>query len=451
MFIVRSSKKILKEIPIASRVVIHLHSLAVHARRMLRLGFNSLRSELQLPGVSFRLFELEAQGLPTFFGYYDKTPFSQDNGKLLAMALSCNKDWLVESKRYPVMLGFFKWDEVLLGESVFHQFGESSTWSWQQGCMLQWFPQNGDDWVIYNRLVEAQYGAVIQDVCNGRIISTYRVPIYTIDPLGQKGVSLDFSRLERLRPGYGYSNLPDETIKYPCPERSGISLVELETGRQELLLSMYQVAHFSRARSMIGAHHYFNHLLFSPDGSKLAFLHLWLPNPKMRKNRLMVYDFQRESLKLIEDESIVSHFCWLSNEEILAFRTSDKESGRYCIYNLAQEHCDLPLVIHQPFMTPKDGHPSFSPGGDLIITDTYPDQYGDQHLYLYSLDKGLGIKVGEFFSPIRYRGQVRCDLHPRWDRTGKRVCIDSTYKKTRCMLVIEFEGLPWQGATCEGC
>ena len=43
-------------------------------------------------------------------------------------------------------------------------------------------------------------------------------------------LSLDFSRLHRLRPGYGYSNLPDETKDELCPNKGCIWKVNVATG-----------------------------------------------------------------------------------------------------------------------------------------------------------------------------------------------------------------------------
>jgi len=49
--------------------------------------------------------------------------------------------------------------------------------------------------------------------------------------------------------------------------------------------------------------------------------------------------------------------------------------------------------------------------------------------------------MGKFFSIPKLTGEkIRCDLHPRWSRDGKAVCIDSAHKGSRQMYVIELEG-----------
>ena len=87
-----------------------------------------------------------------------------------------------------------------------------------------------------------------------------------------------------------------------------------------------------------------------------------------------------------------------------------------------------------------DGHPMFSPfDKNIFITDTYPDKKGDQHLIMVDLKNKNIIKISSLYSPLRYRGQVRCDLHPRWDRNGKFICVDSSSRGKREMILFDVE------------
>ena len=47
------------------------------------------------------------------------------------------------------------------------------------------------------------------------------------------------------------------------------------------------------------------------------------------------------------------------------------------------------------------------------------------------------IGLGRFHVPPRYRGSVRCDLHPRWNHDGNLVCIDSVHQGSRQMYVLD--------------
>lgn len=426
--------------PMARRmgVMRHLRVLRGHGLRAIRSCRRHFSNADEPAGqtIPCRQYHLNAEGLPTWFGYYDKTPFSGDNNKILAMAMTYRKDWSEKAARFPVKVGWFDWPAVVAGKPEFHQVGETASWSWQQGCMLQWFPQDLDRWVLYNRLVEGKYGCVIQDVFTRDVLKSYDLPIYAIDPAGKWGVALDFSRLERLRPGYGYHNLPDETATDMCPDGDGIWRIDLETGNHELLLSLRQIADLRPQASMAGVPHYVNHLLFSPNGRCVVFLHLWIPDGG-RRNRLMLYDFDDGSLHVLDDTAIASHFSWLADDRLICFRYPHEGSRGYYVYTLGPDHAVQCMPVHA--MPSEDGHPSLCPSTERLVTDTYPDRLGDQALYVYSVGQKVLRKAGRFFSPFRYQGPLRCDLHPRWDRTGRRICFDSVHCGRRTVHVLDLD------------
>jgi hypothetical protein len=55
---------------------------------------------------------------------------------------------------------------------------------------------------------------------------------------------------------------------------------------------------------------------------------------------------------------------------------------------------------------------------------------------------GRAAQLASFYEPPEYRGDWRCDLHPRWDRESRRVCIDSTHSGIRQVYVIELKMPP---------
>ena len=74
-----------------------------------------------------------------------------------------------------------------------------------------------------------------------------------------------------------------------------------------------------------------------------------------------------------------------------------------------------------------NGHCTYLPGNQWILNDTYPDLECRQHLYLYHVETGRRVPLGSFQAPEPYRGEWRCDLHPRFSPAGQRVVIDSTH------------------------
>jgi hypothetical protein len=71
------------------------------------------------------------------------------------------------------------------------------------------------------------------------------------------------------------------------------------------------------------------------------------------------------------------------------------------------------------------------------LNDSYPDQARLQSLHLVRERDLRRIELGRFYAPPEATGQVRCDLHPRWNRDGTQVCIDSTHEGSRQMYVLD--------------
>ena len=84
-----------------------------------------------------------------------------------------------------------------------------------------------------------------------------------------------------------------------------------------------------------------------------------------------------------------------------------------------------------------DGHPSYSPDRKIVVTDTYPDRTRMATIYIIVHDKVN--RLGRVFAPFKYDNDVRCDLHPRWNRKGNRICFDSVFEGKRGLYVIDIE------------
>ena len=66
------------------------------------------------------------------------------------------------------------------------------------------------------------------------------------------------------------------------------------------------------------------------------------------------------------------------------------------------------------------------------------DRFDMRTLMLYRFPDGPRIDIARLHSPkSRWWGEIRCDLHPRWDRSGRRVCIDSVHDGSRQMYVLD--------------
>jgi hypothetical protein len=369
---------------------------------------------------------------PTFFGYHDKTPFSKDGTKILAMSVA-GSDTSPETECSPLTLGYFTKNNSGEFENTFISFAETTTWCWQQGCMLQWHPLYADTLVVYNDIVDGSYGSVIFDVQRRKRVQEYNHPVYSLDPTGNFAATLNFSRLGRLRPGYGYSLLPDHTVEQKAPEDDGLFVFKLSTGERSLLVSLADLA---KEAGDSNNQHYINHATFSPDGKRLVFFHLWAADNKPGRGlRVCEADPHTGKWQEVESDRIVSHYCWRDSNVFLATSRAKNGIWYYTLYGLnLKQRSDLSL----PFK--HDGHPMFHPlDKTRFVTDTYPDKCRDQHLYLADVNSENVQQVAALYSPFKYTGQVRCDLHPRWDREGKFLVVDSVQIGSRVLSMFEME------------
>lgn len=365
----------------------------------------------------------------TYFGYYDITPFSLNNQYLLAQVVPSFHTQDVNKKF--IRIGYFDRE----AKDGFNEVDQTTTWCWQQGCRLQWFPKNENELIFYNKIIEQNYGSVVQNIKNKKIIQRYRHPIYDIDSSGSLGLTLNFSRLQRLRPGYGYSNYIDKTEGVKIPDDDGIWRIDMNSGLSECIITLDQLSKIKPNDSMFNAQHYVNHLSSNPSGTRFMFFHLWTQNEK-RYNRMLTCDYEGKNLHILEDQGNVSHYSWKNDDEIIA---TVYLPGIGCRYKKYRDLSNQKEVLYDNLLK-SDGHPSYSPRTNDLLLDTYPDKYRELYLFLLT-EKGKLKLIEKFYSPVKFFGEVRCDLHPRWDRIGESACVDSTHDGNRALYVINVKNI----------
>ena len=75
-----------------------------------------------------------------------------------------------------------------------------------------------------------------------------------------------------------------------------------------------------------------------------------------------------------------------------------------------------------------------------VITDTYPDKDGFQHLILYNVEKKKGAVLAKFYAYDK--GQpASCDLHPKLAINNNYVVVDTAYDERHHMMVFVIKSL----------
>jgi len=362
-----------------------------------------------------------------FFGYYDINPISQKNDKILSIAVPAKKN-----TNSIALIGYFN----INGDKKFVEIDKTKTWCWQQGARLRW-SKNFDNTIIYNTLVDSKYGCVFRNIDTKKNLKEISFPIYDLSIDEKFGLSLNFSRLQNLRPGYGYSNLKDETINDKIPNDDGVFLIDIENNIYKLIISLDDLSTIEPHDSMDEAMHYINHLSWNKSGDRFLFFHLWTKG-NFRSSRLFTADKNGENLFLLENEEAVSHYDW-KNDYNICLTTSTKKNGtRYSIYRDLTNERD---ILSSEFLK-QDGHPTYHPSNkEILLSDTYPDKYGERSLFTFNFNNKNIYVIKSFKSPLKYRNDYRCDLHPRWSNDGKIISFDSTHKGLRTINIIDFEDI----------
>jgi len=403
------------------------------SRRGFLAGTVAAGSASMLPSGFLLGLELPVRTITTgplfhWFGYYDKQQFNPDDRLVLSNQVSFEH-------RTPTADDLIQVGMIDTADNDrWIELGTSRAWGWQQGCMLQWRPKH-DNEVIWNDREDDRHVCRILNIGSGQS-RTIDKPLYTFSPDGQFGLTADFSRIQVMRPGYGYAGLPDRFGDQLAPQESGVFHVDLQTGKSSLILSLAAISKLPHQNAVLGnVWHYFNHLLISPDSRRFIVLHRWRNrDPETGKpvggfsTRMITANVDGSEICILDPSGHTSHFIWRDPEHILAWtRPAGLPDGFYLFRDRTTEI--------QPVGAgdlSENGHVTYLPNteNEWLLNDTYPNRERLQVVHLYHLPSGRKEILGEFHSPEKYRGEWRCDTHPRPSNSGRTVCIDSPHTKS---------------------
>lgn len=365
---------------------------------------------------------IEMKGKNIFCGYYDCFPLSADKTKILYQTVRKNADTKKDKTE------IYCQD---LSKNIKSKISSSDAWCWQQGSRLRWSLKNVNC-IYFNDVTQGKYCTKLYDIENRKTIKKIIPALYDISKDEKFGVSLNFSRLQRLRPGYGYDKLEDGTLNINAPKDDGLFYVNISNGEKKLLVSLYSLA--KDVDKNFEHEHYINHVCISPESDKIMYFHLWTDTTWPGwTTRLCIYDIKNNNNLIIESKKIVSHYTWLSNNQIM-ITCADKNSKNveYRVYNLDNKTSE---IINEKKLN-EDGHPT-DICNSYFISDTYPNKDCFQYIFIYDYKSNKKQNIIKVLGDPRLVGEHRCDLHPKVD--NDTIVFDTTFKKhKRSIIVVKY-------------
>lgn len=308
--------------------------------------------------------------------------------------------------------------------------GETTALNYPQGARQQWMADT-ELFTVNNRVGDV-WGTDLYDASTNKLVDRFEATTHMLSKDGRFAYGLDYARLFRLG-GYGYTGIADKGEGEALPSDSGITKMDMQTRKVELLVSVRQVAECGCSGQIpLFGHHFLTHLSVSPDSSRIAFLHRYPLADGGEMSRLMTIGCNGTGLRCLA-QGFLSHFDWKDNNHIYIFgranssldslRSNPILSNPVVMFGLRMAKKTVKLIIgknkaiaastnsflivtdsDEPCITafakdiiPVDGHPMTCPANsDWCVNDTYPNAEGIRDLMLYSFGQDLRIDLGKF-------------------------------------------------------
>ena len=238
-------------------------------------------------------------------------------------------------------------------------------------------------------------------------------------------------RLAKLRSGYGY-NLHYE-LKTKIPQDDGLEIIDYVDKKTIFFLSLKDICcNEYKSLKFKDYYHYISHLVWNDSSSIIMFDYV-ITNMRKRFSKLCFFNLETNKLWYwdIDNTINVSHFTWLNNEEFIVSSLKKDEGFNFFIGN-----CYLKTKTNLNLQK-GDGHPSKYKNKNKVIIDTYPDRFSEQTLYDLNLNNYEQNKIAKFFSPIKFLGANKCDLHPKLSSSGNFIGIDCCFNGKKEIIIIQ--------------
>ncbi len=339
-----------------------------------------------------------------FFGYYDLSPFSNDEKHILIHGKKADTSDIVDILLYHI------------NSKEYRKLGSTTAWNFQQGSRLAWLDNERILYNVYNT-ESKRYNCIIMNVKSEK---------YDIVPLPLQAlhrthfmISINYYHLYRSGTEYGYKH-PDHEY---C---TAVRIFFFNSKQIDVLFKVEDCRACIKTKLTGIQNEHLNHFFISPDGLYFIFHYRYYIENK-RVDNLFGFSIENRSLDLLIPDEIISHCTWRNNTDFFFWGEIENIKGYYS-FDLASKKIDLICS------TSYDGHPSFITE-DEIITDTYPDKFLRQRLFRLNIKNLKRNIILEHKHPAFYTRDFRCDLHPSLSLSKTLFQIDVLDKKRRKVII----------------
>lgn len=409
-----------------------------------------------------------------WFGYYNYDLMSRDGKKFLCNRASFDARGITADDTLD--LG---WYDLESGE--WHYIATTDSFNWEQGAMLQWLPGEGNEnKVIYNFSDKVHFYAMIHDIVTGED-RKIDFPIYGITPDGRYSISLNYERSYWCR-AYHYQPVVNAEYDVQVAEDDGVFLVDLQENKVKRIVSIQDIIALDADEDFGKAKHWLEHVMIDKAGEHFVCLHRFSYGPGYL-TRIVAANIDGTNLHIISDwrSATFTHTGFGKNDFVVygsrmnsiqaaytkqMFRVNDvagdqsKQSVAVALKRFARRfvprglkdslkkndrgyrHYALKNGRYQLVadyywkMFHIDGHPSLSLDEKYMITDTYPDENGNQNLVFFNTLNKKAICVATLSAGLM-GNPASCDLHPKMCFHDKYVIVDTAYTGRHRMIVFE--------------
>lgn len=363
-----------------------------------------------------------------FFGYYGICPWNHEQSLHLALETTFHD-------RPPHQYDHAQVGLIDCQTGAFKSYAKTSAFNLQQGSMLHWIDVGYGEEFTYN---DWEGNKVISRAIDPKTNKSRSLSsaIAAVSPTEPIAIGLNYARMAACRSDVGYANeYYDLANLEAIPKDDGLWKIDLVNGKSELMLSFYDLAKNLPTSELSQYPHWFNHVKFNTDGSRLLFFFLIRVHGHMRDSLWTINSNGSQLECQIPIGNVISHYDWYSPEDIML---SCNLSGKLQFMSFKDRKKEI--APYGEGLFPEDGHNSFSPDRNWIVCDTYP--YGKENecdLLLYNVQEKKMTKIGSFPHSSDIRSIWRCDLHPRWSRDGSMISFDSIHEGNRQIYLVDFK------------